>query len=147
MPAAAPLPLVAVINNSEEVVEFLRLALEASGYRHVTETVLTFKRGQQELQQFLATHAPQAVIWDIAFPYAENWALFCRVRDSGVLAGCGVVLTTANKRALEEWVGPTSTLELVGKPYDVEDILGALARALTGIGLAPPADPADQRED
>src|SRR5437588_13100757 len=109
MPDAASPPLIAVINNSEEVVELLRLALETEGFTHVTEAVLTFKRGQHDVQQFMTEHDPHAVVWDISLPYEENWVFFRGILDSGVMEGRGLVLTTTNKRVLEELVGPTAT--------------------------------------
>jgi CheY-like chemotaxis protein len=125
MPDNPPLPLVAVINNSEEVVEMLQLVLEQAGYQHVTETVVNFKRGERPVDAFLALHDPHVLIWDIAIPYQENWAFFCQVRDSGVLRQRGIVLTTTNKRALELFIGPHAARELIGQPYDIEDILQA----------------------
>jgi CheY-like chemotaxis protein len=136
MPDAASPPLIAVVNNSEEVVELLRLALETEGFTHVTEAVLSFKRGQRDVVQFMAEHDPHGIVWDISLPYEENWEFFRGILDGGVLTGRGVVLTTTNKRVLEELVGPTATLELVGKPYDLDQLFGALRRALSREGYA-----------
>jgi DNA-binding response OmpR family regulator len=124
-------PLIAVINNSSEVTEVLRLALTEAGFRDVCEKVLSFKNSERDVQAFFVQHDPQALIWDISIPYEENWTFFCGVRDSGALAGRGVVLTTTNKRALDTLVGPTLAYELIGKPYDLDDVIGAIRRALT----------------
>jgi hypothetical protein len=41
-----------------------------------------------------------------------------------------VVLTTTHKGHLEELVGPTDAIEIVGKPYDVNQVIGAVRRGL-----------------
>jgi DNA-binding NtrC family response regulator len=40
------------------------------------------------------------------------------------------LLTTTNKDALAECVGSTEALEIVGKPYDLDELLTAVRRAL-----------------
>jgi hypothetical protein len=40
------------------------------------------------------------------------------------------VLTTTNKKRLEELVGPTDAFEIVGKPYDLEMIVGAVKASI-----------------
>ncbi len=130
MPDPVAPPRVAIINTSEELVELLRLVLEDAGFTHVAEDVLTFKRGAGDVAHFLTQHDPQAVIWDIALPYAENWGFFRELQAAGVFRGRGVVLTTTNRRALEELVGPTPTVEIIGKPYDLAELVQAVRTAL-----------------
>ncbi|MDQ6739532.1 MAG: hypothetical protein M3021_03960 [Actinomycetota bacterium] len=134
MSANSQAPLIAVINNSAEVVEMLGLILEQADYQHVAESVVNFRRGERPVDAFLERHNPHVLIWDIAFPYQENWAFFCQIRDSGVLRQRGVVLTTTNKQALELFIGPHAARELIGKPYDIEDILQAVHQALSQAG-------------
>ncbi len=123
-------PLVAIINTSEEVVEFLREALEQDGYAHVAEAVLTFKRGERDVETFLQRHDPDVVIWDIGFPYQKNWAFFTGLRQRGVFDGRGLVLTTTNKQALESFAGPTAVTEIIDKPFALKTLLDAVAAAL-----------------
>lgn len=46
-----------------------------------------------------------------------------RCRDERVCGAWGrkIVLTTTNKKRLEELVGPTDAFEIVGKPYDLKN--------------------------
>jgi hypothetical protein len=46
------------------------------------------------------------------------------------MRGRKVVVTTTNKDRLEELVGPTQAIEIVGKPYDLERIVGAVKSAM-----------------
>ena len=127
---AAAGPVVAVIDTSEDVVAFLTQVLEEEGYRPVVGYVVDFREGRQDLAAFLAEHRPAAVIWDIGFPYAPNWAFFQTVQGSAVAHECRFILTTTNKPALEDLVGPTPTHELLGKPYDLDQLLTAVQQAV-----------------
>jgi CheY-like chemotaxis protein len=129
---AAQAPLrVAVLNTSEELIEMLCMAFEDHGYATVGAYIVHFKRGTQDLATFFATHQPDAVVYDIAVPYENNWRYFCdQVLTAGFLPPQKFVLTTTNKAALERLVGPTSAIELVGKPFDLEDIVAAVEQAL-----------------
>jgi hypothetical protein len=50
--------------------------------------------------------------------------------DSESMRGRKVVLTTTNKKRLEELVGATDAFEIVGKPYDLEQIVNAVKVAI-----------------
>jgi len=123
-------PRVAVINSSEELGEMLSMVLQHVGIPTVMAYPLDFKRGRQDLAIFLTNYDPPVVVFDIAIPYAENWAFFERVRDSAAGRGRTFVVTTTNKRALEEIVGGTGAHEIIGKPYDLDAIVDAVRRAL-----------------
>ena len=126
MPAA---PVVAIINTSEDIVAFLRELLAADGFRPVAGFVPDFREGRQDLDAFLRAHDPAVILWDIALPYDRNWAYFQAARAGEAARDRRFVLTTTNKRALEELVGPTPAHELLGKPYDIEALLAAVHRA------------------
>ena len=122
-------PLLAIVNTSVDLAQMLAEAAQEEGYRTVTAWVSEFRAGRQDLAAFLREQEPDAVIWDIAIPYEENWRYVQRVRAGNVMRDCPLVLTTTNKRALEALVGPTNTIELVGKPYDLAEIFAAVERA------------------
>ncbi len=123
-------PLVAVVNTSEEIAELIQLVLQQEGIRTIVAYSTDFKRGRQDLGAFLRQYDPPVVVWDIAIPYAENWDFFQRVRESEVGQGRTFVLTTTNKRALDALVGPTPTHELIGKPFDLDDLVAAVRGVL-----------------
>jgi DNA-binding NarL/FixJ family response regulator len=122
---------VAVINSSEDTVEMLRQALHNGGFRSVVSAhIHDFKTGESDFPKYLQTHDPQAIIYDIAIPYEQNWTFLKLLLDSEHMRGRKVVLTTTNKKRLEELVGPTDALEIVGKPYDIDEIVRAVKAAL-----------------
>lgn len=127
---AGSAPVIAVLNSSEDVVQMLREVLEAAGYVTVTAHVPDIKQGREDLIAFLAHHDPRVIVYDVSPPYEENWTFMRLVQSSEAARGRRFVLTTTNKRALEDQVGATETIEVIGKPYDVEMILEEVRRAL-----------------
>lgn len=123
-------PLVAIIQTNEEIAELVQLMLQTHGIRTVVAFATDFKRGRQDLDTFLRHTDPAVLVWDIAIPYDENWAFFEQMRQSTAGAGRRYVVTTTNKRALATVVGETEAREIIGKPYDLEDLVAAVRRAL-----------------
>jgi len=123
-------PTIAVINSNEDTTEMVRACLQDQGFTsvviaHVTE----IKRGQTDFLKFLETHDPRIFVWDIGIPYEENWRFVQLMMSSDRVHGRKFVLTTTNKRALDAMVGKTDTIEIIGKPYDLDQIVKAVKRA------------------
>ena len=121
---------VAVINSSEDTVEMLRTLLEHQGWETVQGHVDEIKRGRTDFLEYLETHDPQILIWDVSPPYDQNWAFLRLVRSSHAMDGRVVVVTTTNKLALERFVGPTDAIEIFTKPYDVDVLIDTITRTL-----------------
>ena len=123
--------LVAIINTTIETIDLLRDVLEDEGFAVAATYVVALKRGEPNVATFFAEHRPQAVIYDIALPYEENWHFLQeQVLPASGLAKRRFVLTTTNKAALEQLVGPTGAIEIIGKPFDLEEIVTAVRRVV-----------------
>ena len=122
--------IVAVINSSADTVEMLRVALQQAGFEAVTAHIDEIKHGVLDFSGFLAQHDPRAVIYDIPPPYDQNWRFFQLLSTTEAMCHRTVVLTTTHKGHLEEMVGPTDAIEIVGKPYDVNKIIDAVRRGV-----------------
>jgi DNA-binding NtrC family response regulator len=123
-------PAIAVVNNNEDTVEMVRQMLQHHGFTAVvTGHVPDIKRGTLDIVRFVETHDPRVFVWDIALPYDENWRFVQMMMGHEMMRDRRFVLTTTNKRALESLVGPTDTIEIVGKPYDLQQIVAAVERA------------------
>jgi DNA-binding response OmpR family regulator len=122
--------VVAVINSSEDVVRVLRDALEDEGFKTVAAHVPDIKSGNEDLIEFLEYHDPRAIIYDVSLPYEENWTFLKLVRSTAAAQGRTFIVTTTNKSALESIVGETDSQEIIGKPYDLEQVVASVRKAL-----------------
>ena len=123
--------VIAVVNSSEDTVEMLRLCLQQNGFTSVvTGHVHDFKTGVEDFPKYLAMHDPKVIIYDISIPYDKNWTFLRLLLDTEAMRGRKIVVTTTNKRRLEELVGPTDAFEIVGKPYDLTQIVEAVKVAV-----------------
>lgn len=132
--AASPPPrqVVALFNSSDDTVEMVQRMLDASGFNCLVGCHFAdLRKGTIDFGRYLDKHDPDVVIVDISPPYAENWQFFKTLRDDKALVGKGLVLTTTNKERLDETVGEDSkAFEIVGKPYDLDQIRDAIHVAL-----------------
>jgi DNA-binding response OmpR family regulator len=122
--------VVAIINSNEDIVEAIRLILGDAGFVTVGAHLVDFKKGRQDLVAFLQENNPRVIVLDIAPPYEENWNFFQLIKNTLAAEGRQFVLTTTNKKILEDLVGKTSTIELVGKPFDLDEIVKAVQKMM-----------------
>ena len=121
---------VAIFNTSADTVEALRVFLQQEGFETVTAHIDEIKRGLIDFVDFLERHDPRALVYDVAPPYDHNWTFLKLLRSSEAMRGRIVVITTTHKANLEKLVGPTEAIEIIGKPYDLRQVVATVKRAL-----------------
>ena len=128
-------PSVLVLNSSQDTIDVLKLALEQEGFAVAWAHVSGVKSGETDLLTLVDQHAPDVIIYDIALPYEENWTFLRLLQSSEPLQNIPWVITTTHKQRLRELVGACGEVyEVIGKPYDLEQIVAAVKSAL---GKAP----------
>ena len=123
--------VVALFNASDDTVQMVQRMLDASGFCCLVGCHFAdLKKGRVDFARYLEVHEPEVVIFDITPPYIENWRFFKTLRDGKAMEGRGLVLTTTNRKRLDETVGMDSeAFEIVGKPYDLQEIKNAIDAA------------------
>ena len=124
--------VVALFNASDDTVDMVQRMLGASGFSCLVGCRFAdLKKGVVDFGRYLSRHEPDVVIFDISPPYQENWQFFKTLRDGKAMESRGLVLTTTNKDRLDETVGEDSeAYEIVGKPYDLDQIKEAIHASL-----------------
>jgi CheY-like chemotaxis protein len=130
--STAPPDVVAVINTSPDVVDMLRLTLEHAGIVVVSAMTWEIREGEVDLERFVGQHRPKVIVYDVAPPYENNWQLFQHIRAMPVMAGIRFVITTTNAQQVERFAkgAAESVYEVIGKPFDLGQIVDAVKEAL-----------------
>jgi DNA-binding NarL/FixJ family response regulator len=121
---------VAIFNTNDDLVELLRAAIEQAGFIAVSGHIDDARRGTLLLSAFVEEHDPKVIIYDIAPPYEQHWAFLEHVREQPYMTGRHFVLTSTNVERVRENVGIDEPIyEIVGKPYDIGEVVKAVREA------------------
>ncbi len=116
-------PVVAILNNIEDLVRMFAEILRGAGYDVVTAMLADARRGKQDLVAFLKESDPRVIVYDVSFPYAINWTMLEGLRDRGALTGRGVLVTTPNRQAMKDLLSVDACLEISGRPNEYSKLV------------------------
>ncbi|HET9110058.1 MAG TPA: response regulator [Ktedonobacterales bacterium] len=133
--AAPPHPHILIVDDDQDIRETLRFALEDEGYE-----VYEAEDGAEALTMLRKSAQPFVVVLDLRMPRLTGDALLRRVSKKEHLpAKHTFLLVTAN----HELLSPVSMrllermdVPVVAKPFDLNDLLGLVARAADTLGGA-----------
>ena len=123
------MPVVAILNSNDDVVEMLRMAIEQAGLIVVSAHIDAVKRGDASLLEFITEHDPDVVLYDVVPPYDRSWRFLEHLRETSMRGRQFVITSTNPKRAAELSGTSEDSYEIIGKPYDIEKIVDAIREA------------------
>jgi CheY-like chemotaxis protein len=134
---------VAVFDTNDDIVEMLRMVLENAGFVVVSAHVDDVRRGATNLADFIDEHDPRVILFDLMPPYDRSWRFVEHLKSAQWMKHRSFVLTSTNaKRAEELSGGATDIHEILGKPYDLDEVVRAVQRAA---GVDPTLPPGARR--
>jgi len=128
-------PLIAIVEDDEAVLGMIAECLESEGYR-----TLPHRRGAGAYE-LVARERPDAVVLDIRMEHPRaDMAVLQRLRRDPATAAIPVLVYTADAPFVREYARTLtqSRCAVVAKPFDIADLLDAVARLIA----PPPDDPA-----
>jgi CheY-like chemotaxis protein len=128
LPKPSRLRLV-VLNDSAPVLKMLCDWLQEHGHHCETALLADMPQAHDEVGLLIQKHRPDVVVYDVGMPYSSSWDLLEVIRAAPALQSQPFVITTPNKRKLEQAVGPTSALEIGGPDSDLRRLLQAVEAA------------------
>jgi CheY-like chemotaxis protein len=128
LPKRSRLRLV-VLNDSAPVLKMLCKWLQDHGHHCETALLADMPQAQDQVGPFIRKHKPDVVIYDVGMPYSSSWDLLEVIRSAPALQSQPFVITTPNKRKLEQAVGPTSAFEIGGRDSELRRVLKAVEAA------------------
>jgi CheY-like chemotaxis protein len=111
---------VVVVDDDPTTVDTIVDVLGAEGFK-----TMAAHDGQQAIDLLRAANAPRLAIVDLMMPPMSGWDLISFLRADPLLAATAIVASTA----AEGLVPPPDTVYLA-KPFGVEELLSAVARAI-----------------
>ncbi len=133
-----------VVNDTQEILELFQDLLTEEGYE-----VALYSYAIEDLA-VVERVKPDLIILDhIIGGEAVGWQMLQKLKLKRSTAKIPVVVCTAATNAAQEMEGylKAKGIGLVLKPFDIDDLLTAIKRALEGqhgIGIQPSAEPEDK---
>src|SRR5215211_7517006 len=124
-------PVVAILNTNDDTVEMLRAMLESEGMVAVSAHVSEIRRGGLDFGSFLNEHDPGVIIVDLPPPYDRSWLMLQHLRSIESAKHRKFVLTSTNPARVLQVAQPDQpVLEVIGKPYDLQNIVEVVRQAV-----------------
>lgn len=116
---------VVTFSRQPSVAYFLKGVLDCAGF-----TTIAASSSAQDLEAAVERMHPDAIVYDVSFPFTENWRQLQELRGRTAIGNIPVVITTSEARELFRRVGVSSAIEIFRRPDDVTEIREAITGAI-----------------
>jgi DNA-binding response OmpR family regulator len=124
------LGVVALFNGNPDVLALVGKLLESAGFDVVSALIPEVRDGRCDVNRMMDRYDPAVVVYDIAAPYEENWAMFQQLRETAMRDHRRFVITSANPARVERLAGRDERIfEIVDQPLDLDNIVHAVKDA------------------
>jgi DNA-binding response OmpR family regulator len=123
---------IGIVNGLPDTLEMLEIALQQDGFETVAVLARDVREGNIDLPTLARSHRLAAIVYDIAIPYEANWKFLQRLQGSHGAELPPIVLTTTNLRGIADFAGSRRVVEILGKPYDLGELVKAVRLAILG---------------
>jgi len=119
---------VVVVDDDKEIQEIVTFVLRRNGF-----DVAVASDGQQ-LQDVLATTAPDLIILDVMMPGIDGYQIFASLRENAATQHIPVIIMTAHAENIYERISlDLGAAEHITKPFHPLDLVGKVQRLLQAI--------------
>lgn len=116
---------VVVVDDDKEIQEIVTFVLSRNGF-----DVKVAGNGPQ-LQDVLATTAPDLIILDVMMPGIDGYQIFASLRDNAATRHIPVIIMTAHAENIYERISlDLGAAEHITKPFHPLDLVGKVQRLL-----------------
>ena len=121
--------IVALFNANPDALVLVGKLLESAGFGVVSALIPDVRAGRCDVNGMMARPDPAVVVYDIAAPYEENWAMFQQLRATA-MRDRRFVITSANPARVQRLAGRDERIyEIVDQPLDLDNIVHAVKEA------------------
>ena len=123
------LGVVALFNGNPDVLELVGKLLESAGFEVVSAPIPEVRDGRYDVNRMMDHHDPAVVVYDVAAPYEQSWAMFQQLRATA-MKDRRFVITSANPARVEWLAGRDERIfEIVDQRLDLDNIVHAVKEA------------------
>lgn len=119
---------IGVIHTYKDIARMLKLGIETGGFCVVTEDSHRVQDRRESYRAFVSKYNPKIIIFDVTFPYRQNWQLFQDLQALPDSAGVGFVPICMGKDLLEKSVGKEAVIGVIGLPFELDKIIGEVRK-------------------
>jgi CheY-like chemotaxis protein len=104
---------------------FMKGVLDCAGL-----TAIASSSSADDLEALAERVHPDAIVYDVSYPFTDNWHKLQQVKCRAALRNLPFVITTSEARELFRRVGCSSAIELFARPSDVAAFQSAVKTAI-----------------